>query len=93
MRPTLALLLAVAVPGIERVNGCWQGAADLARFGRALMRPGLLSADSLRLLCTRPRFGTIESSMGFGRFVRKAGDGPRRIHITASNPGLQGAGR
>ena len=29
--------------------------------------------------------------MSFGWFVRKAGDGPRRIHITGSNPGLQAA--
>jgi hypothetical protein len=31
--------------------------------------------------------------MGFGWFVRKAGDGRRRIHITESNPGLPEAGR
>ena len=34
---------------------------------------------------------SVESSLSFGWFVRKTGDGPRRIHITGSNLGLQAA--
>ena len=66
-------------------------AEDLARFGRALMRPGLLSQSSLDLLYTRPRTATAESRMSFGWFVRGAEEGPRRIHINGSNAGVQAA--
>ena len=69
-------------------------ADDLARFGRALMRPGLLSPASLALLYAKPRVDTVESPMSFGWFVREAGAGGpatrgRRLHITGANPGLQ----
>jgi CubicO group peptidase (beta-lactamase class C family) len=69
-------------------------ADDLARFGRALMRPGLLSPASLALLYAKPRVDTVESPMSFGWFAREAGAGGpatrgRRLHITGANPGLQ----
>ena len=66
-------------------------AEDLARFGRALARPGLLSRASLELLHARPAGGAAGPAMNYGWFVRPAGAGPRRIHITGSNPGLQAA--
>ncbi len=76
-------------------------AEDLARFGRALMRPGLLSPAALALLHTRPRVDTVTSPMSFGWFVREPGaggaggvgpgGGRRRLHITGANPGVQAA--
>lgn len=66
-------------------------AEDLARFGRAPARPGLLSRASLDLLHAPPAGGTPASAMRFGWFVRPAGAGPRRMHVTGSNTGLQAA--
>jgi CubicO group peptidase (beta-lactamase class C family) len=66
-------------------------AQDLARFGRALTRPGLLSRASLDLLYARPPGDTAGPVMTFGWFVRPAAAGPRRIHINGSNAGLQAA--
>jgi CubicO group peptidase (beta-lactamase class C family) len=66
-------------------------AEDLARFGRALARPGLLSAASLDLLHTRPPGDTAGSVMTFGWFVRPRRNDARRIHISGSNAGLQAA--
>lgn len=64
-------------------------ADDLARFGRALMRPGLLTQASLDLLYTRPRIGAVTSDMSFGVFVKEPGAGPRRIRMDGSNAGVQ----
>jgi CubicO group peptidase (beta-lactamase class C family) len=66
-------------------------AEDLARFGRALARPGLLSAASLDLLQRRPAGDTVGSVMTFGWFVRPDRGDARRIHINGSNAGLQAA--
>lgn len=64
-------------------------AEDLARFGYALVRPGFLTRASYDLLYTRPKTEKAESPMSFGWFVRETSAGPRRIHITGSNPGVQ----
>jgi CubicO group peptidase (beta-lactamase class C family) len=66
-------------------------AEDLARFGRALVRPGLLSQASLDLLAARSPRDTAGPVMNFGWFVRPVSAGPRRIHINGSNAGLQSA--
>jgi CubicO group peptidase (beta-lactamase class C family) len=66
-------------------------AEDLARFGRALMRPGLLTPGSIDLLSTRPTIGGVESPMSFGWFVAPRGQKPREWHMTGSNAGLQAA--
>jgi CubicO group peptidase (beta-lactamase class C family) len=64
-------------------------AADLARFGRAIEKPGLISRESLALLMTRPRVGSVESSMSFGFFVSPDSAAHRRLNIGGSNAGLQ----
>ena len=64
-------------------------AADLARFGRAVEKPGLLSKESLALLMKRPKVGAVESSMSFGFFVSPDTAAHRRINIGGSNAGLQ----
>jgi CubicO group peptidase (beta-lactamase class C family) len=66
-------------------------AEDLARFGRAFVRPGLLSPASLALLYARAPDDTAGPVMNAGWFVRPVRAGPRRAHITGSNPGLQAA--
>lgn len=66
-------------------------ADDIVRFGRALVRPGLLSRESLDLLYTRQREGSVESEMSFGFFVREKSSGHRRLNIGGSNAGLQSA--
>jgi CubicO group peptidase (beta-lactamase class C family) len=66
-------------------------AEDLARFGRALVGPGLLSRASLDLLARRAPSDTAGPVMNAGWFVRAAAAGPRRLHITGSNAGLQAA--
>ena len=64
-------------------------AADLARFGRAIEKPGLISRESLALLTKRPRVGSVESSMSFGFFVSPDSAAHRRLNIGGSNAGLQ----
>jgi serine beta-lactamase-like protein LACTB, mitochondrial len=66
-------------------------AEDLVRFGRALLRPGLLSRDSLALLYTRPVVDGVESPMSFGWFVGARDKAPRELDISGSNAGLQAA--
>lgn len=66
-------------------------AEDLARFGRAMVRPGLLSRASLDLVYARAPGDTAGPVMNAGWFVRAATAGPRRIHINGSNAGLQAA--
>jgi CubicO group peptidase (beta-lactamase class C family) len=66
-------------------------AEDLARFGRAVVRPGLLSRASLELLAARAPGDTAGPVMNAGWFVRAAGRGPRRVHVNGSNAGLQAA--
>jgi serine beta-lactamase-like protein LACTB len=61
---------------------------DLLTFGRALRQPGLLNAQSLALLWTRPSIGGIQSSMSFGPFVRSD---PPRLSMGGSNAGVQAA--
>lgn len=64
-------------------------AGDLARFGRAVQQPGLLSKESLDLLYTRVKVDTVEAGMSFGFFV-SATDAPHRIvNIGGSNAGVQ----
>jgi Beta-lactamase len=55
------------------------------------VRPGFLTRASYDLLYTRPKTEKAESPMSFGWFVRETSAGPRRIHITGSNPGVQAA--
>jgi serine beta-lactamase-like protein LACTB len=64
-------------------------AEDLARFGHALVRPGLLSRASLALIYAPPPSHTSEPAMNYGWFMSRIGEGPRRIHINGSNAGLQ----
>jgi CubicO group peptidase (beta-lactamase class C family) len=61
---------------------------DLLTFGRALREPGLLSAESLARIWTRPTINGIQSSMSFGWFPRS---NPARISIGGSNAGVQAA--
>jgi serine beta-lactamase-like protein LACTB len=64
-------------------------AADLARLGRAIERPGLLSQQSLDLLYRRPRVGSVQASMSFGFFVSDSTAPHRLLSIGGSNAGLQ----
>jgi len=64
-------------------------AADLARFGRAIERPGLLSKESLDLLYRRPRVGAVEATMSFGFYVSDSAAPHRLLNIGGSNAGLQ----
>ena len=61
---------------------------DLLTFGRALREPGLLRAESLARLWTRPAIGGIPSTMSFGWSPRSD---PARISISGSNAGVQAA--
>ena len=62
-------------------------AADLARLGRGVIQPGLLSRESLNLLYTPTRVDTLAARMSYGFFVTP---GPTRsLHIGGSNAGLQ----
>jgi serine beta-lactamase-like protein LACTB len=66
--------------------------AELARFARAVTRPGFLSPTALTMLRTAPTIGTATSPMAFGWTVRAASDSlPSRLSITGSNAGLQAA--
>jgi CubicO group peptidase (beta-lactamase class C family) len=64
-------------------------AADLAQFGRAIERPGLLAKESLDLLNRRPRVGAVEATMSFGFFVGDSTAPHRLLNIGGSNAGLQ----
>ena len=64
-------------------------AADLAKLGRAIERPGLLSQQSLDLLYTRPRAGSVQATMSFGFFVSDSTAPHRLLSIGGSNAGLQ----
>jgi serine beta-lactamase-like protein LACTB len=64
-------------------------AADLARLGRAIERPGLLSQQSLDLLHRRPRVGSVQANMSFGFFVSDSAAPHRLLNIGGSNAGLQ----
>ena len=59
---------------------------DLLTFGRAMREPGLLNAESLTQVWTRPTLEGIESRMSFGWFPRA---NPSRISISGSNAGVQ----
>jgi serine beta-lactamase-like protein LACTB len=61
---------------------------DLLAFGGALRQPGLLRAESLAQLWSRPTIDGIQSPMSFGWFPRS---GPGRISISGSNAGVQAA--
>ena len=61
---------------------------DLLTFGRALRQPGLLRAESLAQVWTRPTIDGIQSPMSFGWFPRS---GTARISINGSNAGVQAA--
>jgi CubicO group peptidase (beta-lactamase class C family) len=61
---------------------------DLLTFGRAMRQPGLLSAESLAQIWTRPTINGVQSSMSFGWFPRS---GTARISISGSNAGVQAA--
>ena len=64
-------------------------AADLAKLGRAIERPGLLSQQSLDLLYRRPRVGAVQANMSFGFFVSDSSAPHRLLNIGGSNAGLQ----
>jgi serine beta-lactamase-like protein LACTB len=64
-------------------------AADLARLGRAIEQPGLLSKESLDLLYRRPSVGTVQASMSFGFFPSDSTVPHRLLSIGGSNAGLQ----
>ena len=62
-------------------------AADLARLGRAIEQPGLLTKESLDLLYRRPNVGG--ASMSFGFFPTDSTAPHRILSIGGSNAGLQ----
>jgi len=64
-------------------------AADLARLGRAIEQPGLLSKESLDLLYRRPSVGAVQASMSFGFFPSDSTAPHRILGIGGSNAGLQ----
>ena len=64
-------------------------AADLARLGRAVEQPGLLSKESLDLLYRRPAVGAVQATMSFGFFVTDSTAPHRVLSIGGSNAGLQ----
>lgn len=64
-------------------------AADLAKLGRAIERPGLLSKESLDLLRQQPRVGAVQANMSFGFFVSDSGAPHRLLSIGGSNAGVQ----
>lgn len=64
-------------------------AADLARLGRAVEQPGLLSKESFDLLYRRPRVGAVQATMSFGFFVTDSTAPHRILSIGGSNAGLQ----
>jgi serine beta-lactamase-like protein LACTB len=64
-------------------------AADLARFGRAIEQPGLMSRESLELLYRRPRVGSVQAAMSFGFYVSDSTAPHKLLSIGGSNAGLQ----
>jgi len=62
---------------------------DLARLGRAIEQPGLLSKESLELLYRRPRVGSVQATMSFGFFVSDSTAPHKLLNIGGSNAGLQ----
>ena len=64
-------------------------AADLAKLGRAVMRPGLLSKESLDLLYRRPSVGSVQATMSFGFYLSDSTATHRLLNIGGSNAGLQ----
>ena len=64
-------------------------AADLAKLGRAIERPGFLSRESLDLLHRRARVGALQPAMSFGFFVGDSTAPQRVLTIGGSNAGLQ----
>lgn len=64
-------------------------AADLAKLGRAIERPGLLSKESIDLLRRQPRVGAVQASMSFGFFVSDSTAPHRLLSIGGSNAGVQ----
>jgi CubicO group peptidase (beta-lactamase class C family) len=67
-------------------GGLIRNVDDLLTFGWAMREPGLLSAESLTQVWTRPTLQGIESRMSFGWFPRV---NPLRISISGSNAGVQ----
>ncbi len=64
-------------------------AADLAQFGRAVERPGLLSKESIDLLNRRRTVGAVQAPMSFGFYVSDSAAPHRLLNIGGSNAGLQ----
>lgn len=64
-------------------------AADLARLGAALRRPGYLRPSSWNTLYTRPRSGVFESPMSVGVFVARDSGVLRHIYMNGADPGTQ----
>lgn len=59
---------------------------DLLTFGRAMREPGLLTANSLEQIWTRPAIDGVSAKMSFGWYPREA---PERLSISGSNAGVQ----
>jgi len=64
-------------------------AEDLTRFGAAFVRPGLISAESLRLIWSSMAVAQGTVTLGFGWGVRNVDSLPRRLNTSGSNAGLQ----
>jgi len=64
-------------------------ANDLVRYADAVIEGSVLDSTSRRLLETRPRLDTVESTMAFGWFISAPGAKPRRLYINGSNAGVQ----
>lgn len=67
-------------------GGLIANVADLLTFGSAMREPGLLNAESIDLIWTRPTVQGVESRMSFGWFPKES---PLRIAISGSNAGVQ----
>jgi len=69
-------------------GGFLSSAEDLARFGSALLQPGFLKPESLRLLFTSQKtLGGTETGYGMGWFIRKSKSGQRLYEHSGGSTG------
>ena len=66
-------------------------AADLVRFGNAMMQPGRLSPGALRLIQTELRGTAGGTHWGVGWFVNPDSAGRHMLHSNGAFPGVQSA--